>query len=87
MRSFIDGDDFMDRGVNVLALVKDGERFVFLYDDESSATLLQTFGRFAADSELSFSWYDAAILSRKVRRLERESEVSNRVSQGEPWLE
>ena len=62
----------MERGVNVLALVKDGERFVFLYDDDSSAQLLQTLGRYAADPELNFSWYDAAVLSQKVRRLQQE---------------
>ena len=62
----------MQRGMNVLALVKDSERYVFLYDDESPAALLQTLGRFAADPELSFTWYDAAILSQKVRRLRRE---------------
>jgi hypothetical protein len=64
----------MQRGVNVLALVKDGERYVFLYDDASSASLLQTLGRYAADPELSFSWYDAAVLSQKVRRMKREEE-------------
>jgi len=64
----------MEPGVNVLALVKDGERYVFLYDDDSAATLLQTFGRYAADKDLSFSWYDAAVLSQKVRKLQREAE-------------
>lgn len=73
----------MNRGVNVLALMKEGERFVFLYDDESTATLLQTFGRYAADSELSFSWYDAAVLSRKVRRLEQEKDESDHLSMDE----
>jgi predicted transcriptional regulator len=68
----------MERGVNVLALVKDGERFVFLYDDESYAQLLQTLGRYAADPELSFTWYDAAVLSQKVRRLQREVEQERR---------
>ena len=62
----------MERGVNVLALVKDGERYVFLYDEDSSATLLQTLGRFASNPDLNFSWYDAAVLSQKVRRLKRE---------------
>ncbi len=61
----------MQRGINVLALVKDGERYVFLYDEQSVATLLQTLGRYAADPELNFSWYDAAVLSQKVRRLQR----------------
>ncbi|MEZ6057532.1 MAG: hypothetical protein R3C01_12595 [Planctomycetaceae bacterium] len=70
----------MESSVNVLALVKDGERFVFLYDDESSAQLLQTLGRYAADPELSFSWYDAAVLSQKVRRLQQEAEAERRSS-------
>jgi hypothetical protein len=61
----------MQNGMNVLALVKDSERYVFLYDDESDATLLQQLGQFASDNELSFTWYDAAILSQKVRRLKR----------------
>jgi hypothetical protein len=64
----------MQRGMNVLALVKDSERYVFLYDDESTPELLRTLGKFAADKELTFSWYDAAVLSQKVRRLKREVE-------------
>lgn len=62
----------MTRGVNVLALVKDGERYVFLYDDDSTTTLMQTLGKFASNTELSFTWYDAAVLSQKVRQLTRE---------------
>jgi hypothetical protein len=58
--------------MNVLALVKGSERYVFLYDDHSANSLLHTLGRFAADPELSFTWYDAAILSQKVRRLRDE---------------
>ena len=65
----------MQRGVNVLALVKDSERYVFLYDEESAATLLRTLGQYASDRELSFSWYDAAVLSQKVRRLAREHQT------------
>ena len=64
----------MQRQVNVLALLKDGERYVFLYDDRSLPQLLQTLGRYAADPELSFSWYDAAVLSQKVRRLQQNDE-------------
>jgi hypothetical protein len=62
----------VERGMNVLALVKGSERYVFLYDDDSLRSLLQTLGRYAADPELSFTWYDAAILSQKVRRLRDE---------------
>ena len=59
----------MERSLNVLALVKDGERFVFLYDNHSAPQILQTLGKFAADPELGFTWYDAAVLSQKVRKL------------------
>jgi hypothetical protein len=55
------------RDINVMALVKGGERYVFLYDDESRAEALRTLARYAADPDLSFSWYDAAMLSHKVR--------------------
>jgi len=59
--------------MNVLALVKNSERYVFLYDDDSTESLLQKLGQYAADEELSFSWYDAAVLSQKVRRLKEET--------------
>lgn len=56
------------RDINVIALVKGGERYVFLYDDDSREETLRALGRFAADPELSFSWYDASVLGDKVRR-------------------
>ena len=56
------------RDINVIALVKGGERYVFLYDDDSRADALETLARHAANPELSFSWYDAAVLAQKVRR-------------------
>ena len=67
----------MTHELNVLALVKDTERFIFLYDEESTDTLLQQLGQFAADKELSFTWYDAAVLSQKVRRLKEETAGDN----------
>lgn len=55
------------RDINVIALVKGGERYVFLYDDDSRAEAFKTLGRYAANPDLSFSWYDAAVLGQKVR--------------------
>lgn len=57
----------MDTEINVLALVKGEERFVFLFDDTNRDETLRQLARFAADPELDFSWYDAAMLSRKIR--------------------
>jgi hypothetical protein len=54
--------------INVLALIKGPERYVFLYDDSSRAETLRVLGRYASNPELSFSWYDAAVLSQKIRQ-------------------
>lgn len=59
----------MEKEVNVLALVKDKERYIFLYDDTQRQETLRVLGRFASNDELSFTWYDAAVLSQKVRKL------------------
>ena len=54
--------------INVLALVKGTERYVFLYDDANRAEALRTLGRYASNPDLSFTWYDAAVLSQKIRQ-------------------
>ncbi|MFO0942431.1 MAG: hypothetical protein U0930_16965 [Pirellulales bacterium] len=55
--------------INVLALVKGEERYIFLYNDENRVEMLRTLGRYAADPQLNFSWYDAAVMSKKVREI------------------
>ena len=67
--------------INVLALVKGEERYIFLFDDERRSEALRTLGRFASNPELSFSWYDAAVLSQRIRQTvpeAAEGEVSTR---------
>ena len=53
-----------------LAIDKGQERYVFLCDDttEDRSELLRTIGRFASNPDLAFTWYDAAVLSQKVRQ-------------------
>jgi hypothetical protein len=58
----------VSQDINVLALVKGEERYVFLYDDDSRAEALRVLGRYASNPELSFTWYDAAVLSQKIRQ-------------------
>ena len=58
----------MTQDINVLALVKGEERYIFLYDDDHRSVALRTLGRFASNPELSFSWYDAAVLSQRIRQ-------------------
>ncbi|HEY2412787.1 MAG TPA: hypothetical protein VGI40_11120 [Pirellulaceae bacterium] len=64
----------MTQDINVLALVKGEERYIFLYDDEHKSDALKTLGRFASNPELSFSWYDAAVLSQRIRQTAMEQQ-------------
>ncbi len=62
----------MSQAVNVLALVRNGQRYIFLYDDNSVRQVLSQLAEFAGDPELDFTWYDAATLSQRVRDLQSE---------------
>ncbi len=57
----------MSKDINVVALVKGEERYIFLFNDQKRSETLRTLGRYASNSRLSFSWHDAAVLSQKVR--------------------
>ena len=61
----------MSNNINVLALVKGEEKYVFLFNDENRKTTLRQLGRYASNPDLSFTWYDAAVMSQKVRKLTR----------------
>ena len=66
--------------INVLALVKGSERYIFLFDDSQRAEALRTLGRYASNPDLSFTWYDAAVLSHKVRQTDPHSAYPNRIT-------
>ncbi len=53
--------------MNMLALVKGEEKYVFLFNDKNRSTALRQLGKYASDPDLSFTWYDAAVLSQKIR--------------------
>ncbi|ASV73343.1 hypothetical protein THTE_0741 [Thermogutta terrifontis] len=74
----------MSREINVIALIKGGERYIFLYDDDNRLEMIRTLGRFAAHPELSFSWYDAAVLSQKIRQEARRRALQNRFKAKQP---
>ncbi|MBA61957.1 MAG: hypothetical protein CMJ76_06270 [Planctomycetaceae bacterium] len=59
----------MTNNINLLALVKGEEKYIFLFNDQNRKKTLRQLGRFASDPELSFTWYDAAVMSQNVRKL------------------
>ncbi len=71
----------MPREFNILALIKGGERYVFVYDDASRQPLIDTLRNQAADPRLSLTWFDAAILTEKARdqaRVQKEAPTNPR---------
>jgi hypothetical protein len=56
--------------LNVLGLVKGNERYVFVYDDDSRAQLIDAVRDQAANPQLNLTWFDALVLTRKAREQE-----------------
>ena len=59
----------MNGEINVVALVRGEEKYIFMFDEANRTETLRVLGRYAANPELSFTWYDAAVLSQKVREM------------------
>jgi len=74
----------VNQDINILALVKGEERYIFLYDDSRRAETLRTLGRYASNPQLSFTWYDAAVLSQKIRQESRVGVGSRRFELPQP---
>lgn len=54
----------------VICIVRDGERYVFVFTDaDDLLELCSAVGRQAADPELSFTWLDATIVVQRARAM------------------
>ena len=58
----------MGRELNVLALVKGVERYVYVFDDAGRGRLREALAAHASDPELSLNWADAQTLITRSRR-------------------
>ncbi len=57
----------MVRELNVLALIKGEEKYIFVYDDGSHEFLVDDIRNKAADPTIGINWFDAAVLTERVR--------------------
>jgi len=57
----------VSRELNVLALFKAAERFIFVYDDDSRDAVVDEIRHQAADPAVAINWFDAAVLTERVR--------------------
>lgn len=61
------GSRVVTQELNVLALIKGEERFIFVYDDDSKDALIDDIRDKAADPAVALNWFDAAVLTERVR--------------------
>ena len=54
--------------LNVLALIKGQERFVFVYDDDGRGDIIAAIRDKAADPGVPINWFDAAVLTERARQ-------------------
>jgi hypothetical protein len=54
--------------LNVLALFKGDERFIFVYDDASRTEVVAAIRDTAADAGTAFNWFDAAVLTERAEQ-------------------
>lgn len=71
----------MRRQLNVLALIKGEETYVFVFADECQQELIDSVRQWAADPNLSLSWFDAAVLTERARQQIAANEVQDYLEQ------
>ena len=64
----------MYQALNVLHLITDDQKYIWIFDDANRDATLRQIAQFAANPELSLSWHDAAVLSKKVRETPTQEE-------------
>lgn len=57
----------MENDLNVLALIKGNEHYIYIYDEPSRPLVIDDFREAAADPDLSFTWFDAMVLTKRAR--------------------
>ena len=57
--------------VNATCLMRGNEKYIFLYDDHHGSQAIQMAAKWAANQDLSFSWYDAARIAHGIRTANR----------------
>lgn len=67
-RPFAAGRPTVTHDLNVLALFKGPERFIFVYDDDCRDEVIAAVRDSAADPEVSLNWFDAAVLTDRARQ-------------------
>jgi hypothetical protein len=61
------GNNNQRREKYILTLIKGDEKYIFIYDQAGEQDTIRKLGKFAMDTSLSFSWFDAATLRQRMK--------------------
>ena len=64
--------------VKTVKFIKGCETYLFFYLAGQETEVLRSFGRHASDRDLSFTWYDAAVLGNEIRKARKRHEQRSR---------
>ena len=64
----------MHTALNVLHLFTETDKYIYVFDDANRDATLRQIAQHAADPELSLTWNDAAMLSKKIRETPTQGE-------------
>ncbi len=56
----------------ILTLIKGAEKYIFIYDQAGEQDTIRNLAKFAMDSDLSFSWCDAAVLRQRMKLMKQQ---------------
>ena len=71
----------MHTALNVLHHITTTDKYIYVFDDANRDATLRQIAQHAADPQLSLTWYDAAMLSKKIRETPA-SEETNETTAG-----
>jgi hypothetical protein len=72
------GEEVVQNELSVLALIKGNERFIYVFDDSSREMLINAIRDQAANPGVSLSWFDAAVLTERVRQQAKVGSLSSK---------
>ena len=59
-------------GLNISSVTRDdGERYIFIYDDNNATEMWRLVGRYAASADLDFDWADASRIRKQMAAQQR----------------
>lgn len=68
----------IDREMYAVGIVRNGQRYLFLFEPNDFIGLISHMIKYANDPELDFSWYDVGMISQRASQMIAEKKIEIR---------